>query len=310
MTSRHDGMLSPTAELTPQTTDQPAKQDDSKNEKAMTSGSTISHGRAATAPLQEQHPTQEREDKVRAQSLEYKMHLEKAKATSQPPPNKDTSTRATQNTPPIDPREAVATIGALRQQLYIAEQHILIYHNDATRHIADLENLIRTSWDRSGNLETNVNYLIGELHKANDYNTRLNQHALELRQEAETREEQHRAALQAANAKVKASSNRNPPAPPMLLPALPQNITNTLLEHNRASILKLRAEIRELKASKKQLQERLLTLGAVPALDGSTFLQSAGLPREVLDEWSQVLLQRDREIAGLRVMVEREREAR
>jgi hypothetical protein len=86
--------------------------------------------------------------------------------------------------------------------------------------------------------------------------------------------------------------------------------TKTLLEHNIASVVKLRAEIRELKASKKQLQERLLTLGAVPPLDGRTFLQSAGLPCEVLDEWSQVLLQRDREIAGLWVMVEREREAR
>lgn len=303
-------MLPPTPEMAPQTTDQPGKQDGSKNDKPMTSGPTMSHGRAATAPLQEQHPTQEREDKLRAQSLEYKTHLEKAKAASQPPPNKDASTRATQNTPPIDDRDAAATIAALRQQLYIAEHHILIYHNDATRHIAELEDLIRTSWDRSGNLETNVNYLIGELHKANDYNTRLNQHVLELRQEAATREEQHRAALQAANAKIKACSNRNPPAPPLPLPALPQNVTNTLLEHNRASILKLRAEIRELKASKKQLQERLLNLGAVPALDGSTFLQSAGLPREVLDEWSQVLLQRDREIAGLRVMVEREREAR
>jgi len=65
-----------------------------------------------------------------------------------------------------------------------------------------------------------------------------------------------------------------------------------------------------LKTTKKQLQERLLTLGAVPPLDGDTFLQSAGLPREVLDEWSQVLLQRDREIAGLKVMVESEREER
>ena len=45
-------------------------------------------------------------------------------------------------------------------------------------------------------------------------------------------------------------------------------------------------------------------------MDGAAFLQSANLPREVLDEWSQVLLQRDRGIAGLWVMVDREREAR
>lgn len=312
MASKFAGILSPTAEPAPKLTDQPAQNDNSKNN--MTTASE-SRDRAATAPPQDHHPMKEREDGLRAQSLEYKTHLEQAKDTSQPPSNKDSSTGVNPDTVPIDPRDAAATIAALRQNLYIAEQHILHFHNEASSRIFQLETLVRSSWDRSNGLEGNINYLTGELHKANDYNRNLNQHIIELRKEAETRETKHRAALQAANAKASASSSRTPsapPQPPMPLPAAMQNTNtlNTLLQHNRTSIVKLRAEVRALKASKKQLQERLLTLGAVPPLDGESFLQNAGLPREVLVEWSQVLLQRDREIAGLRVMVERERNER
>lgn len=316
MASKFAGILSPTAEPAPKLTGQPAQNDD-RNKMTAASASTMSHDRAATAPPQGQHSTKGHEHEIRAQSLEYKTHLEQAKDSSQPPSNNnDSSTGVNPDTVPIDPREAAATIAALRQNLYIAEQHILHFRNEASSHIFQLETLVRSSWDRSNGFEGTINYLIGELHKANDYNRNLNQHIIELRKEAETRETKHQAALQAANAKARASSSRTPsamPLPPALpLPAVMQdtNTLNTLLQHNRASILKLRAEVRELKASKKQLQERLLTLGAVPPLDGITFLQSAGLPREVLDEWSQVLLQRDREIAGLRVMVEREREER
>jgi hypothetical protein len=199
----------------------------------------------------------------------------------------------------------------------MAEQHILIYQNNTSHHISDLNNIIRTSWHRNRELEANINHLASEVHKANGYNNMLNQHVLELREEAATREAKHHAALQATDANAKAPASRTPPVmmppPPLPQPRAPpaaMQDTKTLLEHNIASVVKLRARIRELKASKKQLQERLLTLGAVPPLDGSTFLQSAGLPREVLDEWSQVLLQRDREIEGLWVMVERERDAR
>ena len=314
MASKFSGILSPTPEPATKLTVQPAPNDDS-NKMTATSASTISHGRAATAPPQDQHSTKEHENEIRAQSLEYKTHLEQAKDTSQlPSNNKVSSTSVNPDTVPIDPREAAATIAALRQNLYIAEQHILHFCNEASSHIFQLETLVRHSWDRNNGLEGNINYLTGELHKANDYNRNLNQHIIELRKEAETRKTKHQAALQAANAKARASSSRTPsamPPPPALpLPATMMqdtNALNTLLQHNRTSILKLRAEVRELKTTKKQLQERLLTLGAVPPLDGETFLQSAGLPREVLDEWSQVLLQRDREIAGLKVMVERER---
>ena len=312
MASRIGGMLSPSAVPTPQATDQPAQYDNSKNNMTTTSES---HNRAATAPPQD-HSLKDREDGLRVQSLEYKTHLEQAKDASQPPSdNKTTSISANANPSAIpidiDPRDAAATIAALRQNLYIAEQYILHSRNEASSHIFQLEHLIRNSWDRSNNFEANVNYLMNELHKANCYNQTLNQHIIELRKEAETRETKHQSALRAANAKARASSSRTPSAPPQ--PAVTQhtNTLNTLLQHNRASILKLRVEIRELKASKKQLQERLLTLGSVPPLDGTGFLlESAGLPKEVLDEWSQVLLQRDREIAGLKVMIERGGEER
>jgi hypothetical protein len=315
MASKFAGILSPRAEQSPQATDQPARKDDSKNNMTTTSEPTISHDRAVTAPPQE-HSTKRRKYEVRAQSLEHKTHLEHAKHAAQPPSNNDPSTSADPSTTPLDPRDAAATITALRQQLQMAEQHILTYQTNASHHISDLNNIIRTSWDRNRELEANINHLVGEVHKANGYNNMLNQHVLQLRKEAETNEAKHHAALQAANARAKASASRTPPAmpppprPAQRAPPAAMQDTKTLLEHNIASVVKLRAEIRELKASKKQLQERLLTLGSVPPLDGSTFLQSAGLPREVLDEWSQVLLQRDREIAGLWVMVEREREAR
>lgn len=320
MASKFAGILSPRAEQSPQATDQPARKDDSKNNMTTASEPTMSHDRAVTAPPQE-HPTKKREDEVRAPSLEYKTHLEQAKHASQPPSNNNNNnpgSSADPNTTPFDPRDATATITALRQQLQMAEQHILVYQNNASHHISDLNNILRTSWDRNRELEANINHLVGEVHKANGYNNMLNQHVLQLRKEAEANEAKHYAALQAANARTKASASRTPPTTMMPPPPPPQprappaamQDTKTLLEHNIASVVKLRAEIRELKASKKQLQERLLTLGAVPPLDGSAFPQSAGLPREVLDEWSQVLLQRDREIAGLWVMVEREREAR
>jgi hypothetical protein len=317
MASMYAGILSPKAEPAPRATDQPAQKDDSKNNKTTTSEPTMSHDRAVTAPPQERSAAKDRENESRAQSLEYKTHLEQAKHAAQPPSHNNPSTSANPNTTPFDPRDAVATITALRQQLQMAEQHILIYQNNASHHISDLNNIIRTSWDRNGQLEANINHLVGEVHKANGYNSTLNQHVLQLRKEAKINEAKHHAALQAVNAKAKASASRTPPVmmppPPPPQPRAPpaaMQDTKTLLEHNLASVVKLRAEVRELKTSKKQLQERLLTLGAVPPLEGSTFLQSAGLPREVLDEWSQVLLQRDKEIAGLWVMVEREREAR
>jgi hypothetical protein len=318
MASKFAGILLPRAEQSPQATGQPAGKDDSNNNMTTASEPTMSHDRAVTAPPQE-HPTKKREDEVRAQSLEYSTHLEQAKHAAQPPSNSNNNQGSSTypNTTPFDPRDTAATITALRQQLQMAEQHILVYQTNASHHISDL-NIIRTSWDRNRELEANINHLVGEVHKANGYNNMLNQHVLQLRKEAETNEAKHQAALQAANARAKASASRTPPTtmtppPPPPQPRAPpaaMQDTKTLLEHNIASVVKLRAEIRELKASKKQLQERLLTLGSVPPLDGSTFLQTAGLPREVLDEWSQVLLQRDREIAGLWVMVEREREAR
>ena len=146
MASKSAGILSPTAEPAPKLTGQPAQNDDS-NKMTAASASTMSHDRAATAPPQDQHSTKEHENEIRAQSLEYKTHLEQAKDTSQlPSNNKVSSTSVNPDTVPIDPREAAATIAALRQNLYIAEQHILHFRNEASSHIFQLETLVRSSW--------------------------------------------------------------------------------------------------------------------------------------------------------------------
>ena len=313
MASKLPSTLPPTAESAPQPTGQPAQKDDSKINMSTTSESTKSQNRAATAPPQEQYSTKEREDKFRAQSLGYPTHLEQARHPSQPPSNRHPShppsnrhpgDSATPATAPLD--DASATIMALRQEIYIAEQHIMSYRHQAGNHISQLEDIIRTSWDRSASLEANVNYLIGEVQKANTYNGALNDHVHGLLREAETREMQHRLALQAANAKASAASTRASAPPPL---AAMQD-SSTLLKHNRTTIRTLRAEIRDLKAGKKQLHDRVQELCSAPVVDGSAFFQNAGLPREVLDEWSQVLLGRERERAGLLVMYETEREAR
>jgi hypothetical protein len=86
--------------------------------------------------------------------------------------------------------------------------------------------------------------------------------------------------------------------------------TRTLLGHNRTTLRSLRTEIRTLKTANKQVQDRLLKLRSAPAVDARTVLQDPGVPREVLREWSEVLLEKDQEIAGLGVLLEREREAR
>lgn len=76
----------------------------------------------------------------------------------------------------------------------------------------------------------------------------------------------------------------------------------------------LRAEIRALKADKKDLQNRLLDLHS-PSSSASRDrellqMQNAGLTGKGLAEWADVLLERDREIEALKVLVEREREGR
>jgi hypothetical protein len=307
-------ILSPLAEPAPQTTWQPPQKDDNKNNMATTSASAMAGDRATTAPPQEPHPAKEHEDEFRAKSLEYKTQLEQAKpspSTSQLPTNNNISRSATPNAAPFDPRDANATIQALRQQLWISEQHTIYYRNEAGRHIYELEHLVRTTWERGAQLEANVTYLIGEVEKANAYNGTLNEHVLGLRQEAEIKEAQHRVALRSAKSKASArasvSSTRTPSARP---PPSASQDNDTLLGHNRATICSLRAEIRDLKASKKEVQDRLLELGSAPAVDGRAFFQNAGVPREVLNDWSQVLLGKDREVAALCVRLDREREAR
>jgi len=327
MANPFTGIHSTTPKTTPQVADQPALKDHDKNNTASTAELTMAFNRAATAPPQEPQPSKKRKLELRAKSVECKTSLEQPKSipsTSQTPSiNNTTNTNnnitgnATPNIIPTDPRDAAATILALQQQLYISEQHTLHYRREAGRHIQELENIIRGTWERTAQLETNVTFLIGEVEKANVYNGNLNEHVLALRRDAETREAKHRIALQSASSKASTSRSSSrtasallpPPSPPRPLPNALQD-SNTLLEHNRATIRTLRSEIRELKASKKELQDRLLELGSAPAVDGRAFIQNAGVPCEVMNEWSQVLLGRNREIAGLLVRIEREKEAR
>jgi hypothetical protein len=317
MANPFTGILSTVPETIPQVADQPAPKDHDKNNTTSTAEPTMAGDRAATAPPQEPQPSKKRKLELRAKSVECKTQLEQPKlvaSTSQAPSinnntNNSIAGDATPNIIPIDPRDAAATILTLQQQLYILEQHTLHYRREAGRHIQELENIIRGTWERTAQLETNVTFLIGEVEKANVYNGNLNEHVLALRRDAETREAKHRIALQSASkAPASRSSSRTasalppPPPPPRPLPNALQD-SNTLLEHNRATIRTLRSEVRDLKASKKELQDRLLELGSAPAVDGRAFFQNAGVSREVLNEWSQVLLGRDREIAGLLVRV-------
>lgn len=308
-------ILSPPVEPARPSIEQPAQGDHSKDDMTKTT-STMTFDQAATAPAEEPETPKAHEDDHAAES---RPQPEQTKAAphvyNQTTTNNTTTTPTNPTNPTPSPHDQALTIQALRQQLYIAEQHILYFRNEAGRHIWELEHLVRTTWDRSAQLEANVTYLVAELEKANAYNGSLSEHVRALRKDAESRETQYRATLQTAtkqqqqasspSSSSSASAPRKSAAPP-----LPMQDSSTLLGHNRTTIRSLRTEIRDLKASKNKLQKRLLELSSAPAVDGRAFLQRAGLPREVLSEWSQVLLGKDREIAGLRVIIERERAER
>lgn len=261
------------------------------------------------------------EHELRARVLELQTQLEQVQkefhASQQPDASKPREARSNANDT-HNPHDANLTITALRQQLYVSEQRTLHFRQQADQHVYELEHLVRTAWDRCHTLEGNLNYLIGELEKANGYNAALNEHVVRLRKEAELREREIQRrdaaalALHSNKAKESPSSsagcarNGNNKVAPIVPPG---KDTRTLLAHNQATIRTLCADIRALKAAKNLLEDRVLALGPAPAPDDmELFTRCAGLPREVLQEWSAVLLGRDREVASMAVKLERERE--
>jgi hypothetical protein len=299
----------------------------------------------ATPTSDDIHALRERENSLHAQSNEPKTRAiesrtqpsraSSARNSQQPDNGNKTSSTKNRNTGPskaptpvpstttAPSYDASITIQSLQQQLFIAEHHQTQIRYEAAQQFHQLQTVIRSTHDRATHLEANVHYLSAELEKANSYNATLNEHVRGLRADMEVKKVQHKAALKAAKAKAggsKAAGSSSarilaaPTATPAPTPAVTLSLndarTRTLLEHNRTTIRSLRTEIRTLKTANKQVQDRLLELRSAPAVDGRAVLQNSDMPGEVLREWSEVLLEKDRKIAGLGVLLEREREAR
>jgi hypothetical protein len=306
-------------------------------------GPTMARDPEATPTSDDIHALREREKSLHAQSNESKTRANdsrtqpsranSARNSQQPDSANNSNSTKNRNTGPSKapaPFTATAaaydasiTIQSLQQQLFIAEHHQTQIRYEAAQQFHQLQTVTRSTYDRATHLEANVHYLSAELEKANSYNATLNEHVRGLRADMEVKEVQHKAALKAAKAKAggsKAAGSSSarilaaPTATPAPTPAVtlsPNDArTRTLLEHNRTTIRSLRTEIRTLKTANKQVQDRLLELRSAPAVDGRAVLQNSDMPGEVLREWSEVLLEKDRKIAGLGVLLERETEAR
>jgi hypothetical protein len=294
--------------------------------------------------------SREREVELRAQSHEPETrasesrtqpsHASSARNSQQPDNIKNSSnlTKSRNATPSTAPgpstttattHDASITINALRQQIFVAEHHQIQFRYEAAQQVHRLDSLVRTTWDRATHLEANVHYLSAELEKANSYNATLNEHVRGLRKDMEVKDAQHKAALKAVKAKaggIRATAHSTaystagvlaaptaaptPAVVPVMTLSLNDARTRTLLEHNRTTLRSLRSEIRNLKTANKQVQDRLLELRSAPAVDARTVMQNRGVPMEVLREWSEVLLEKDREIAGLGFLLGSEGEAR
>jgi hypothetical protein len=192
--------------------------------------------------------------------------------------NKTSSTKTRNTTPTTAPApstttatayDANITIHSLRQQLFVAEHNQIQYRYEAAQHVHQLENLVRSTWDRATHLEANVHYLSAELEKANSYNATLNEHVRGLRKDMEIKEAQQKVALKAAKAKAGGSkaaisstarilATPTPAPTPAVTPAMTLSLndarTRTLLGHNRTTLRSLRTEIRTLKTANKQVQ--------------------------------------------------------
>jgi hypothetical protein len=315
------------------------------NNTSTTLAPTMAQDPEATPTLDDISSSRKRDADLRAQANESRTQTNKPKTqpsrassdrnSQQPEISNNSNNTKNRNTGPSKaPTPATApsydtsiTIQALQQQLFIAEHHQTQIRYEAAQQFHQLQTVIRSTYDRATHLEGNVHYLSAELEKANSYNATLNEHVRGLRADMEVREVQHKAALKAAKAKAAGSKGAaagsssarilaapTPTAAPIPTPAVTLSLndarTRTLLEHNRTTIRSLRTEIRTLKTANKQVQDRLLELRSEPDVDSRAVLQNSGVPGDVLREWSEVLLEKDREIAGLGVLLGREREAR
>jgi hypothetical protein len=313
------------------------------NNTSTTLTPTMAQDPEATPTLDDISSSRKRDADLRAQANESRTQPSRASSArsarnSQQPDNgnKTSSTNNRNKSPAPIPvpstttapsYDATITIQALQQQLFIAEHHQTQIRYEAAQQFHRLQTVIRSTYDRATHLEGNVHYLSAELEKANSYNTTLNEHVRALRADMEVKDAQHEAALKAAKAKaggskaaaagsssVRILAAPTPTAAPIPTPAVTLSLndarTRTLLEHNRTTIRSLRTEIRTLKTANKQVQDRLLELRSEPDVDSRAVLQNSGVPGDVLREWSEVLLEKDREIAGLGVLLGREREAR
>lgn len=270
----------------------------------------------AVSPLKEDPPSaKEAELETRAEELDYEPQLspmpDVLEPCQQPGTNTSNSASSASSTtnsrnPPLYPYPASITIQTLQQQLYTSEQDTLALRQQAGQHIHELEVLIHNTWQRSNALEANVSYLTAELEKANAYIVTAERDMRDLRMEAVKKEKQHCEAVEQAR-KTAAVSAVARVVPPM-------QDSNTLLEHNRTTIRVLRAEIRGLKEGKKGLQKQLIELGeGSGAMAGVRELPrwaEARVSGDVLEEWNEVLVGKERKIVGLQVMLEREREER
>lgn len=233
--------------------------------------------------------------------------------------------------------DANIRVQTLEQQIFVAERHIIQLHEHAGQREHGLIEHIQGLTQANATLDGNINYLINELEKANAVNQGLNRELQHLKRrtlsnlappppsQRGTAAQRQLAPSQQQQVSAASSAHPIPPAPRAQPPALtlqtqnlppaptsPLDDPTTMLIHAQTSLRSLRAEVRSLKTSKLALQDRLVHLANATQPDdvAADFLRGFGLPPHVVEKWFEVLRARDRKIAGLEALVEREREMR
>lgn len=278
----------------------------------------MAHNHLVDSLYREFESAKQREAELQAQVAKYKEQLKQSTTSSNSTP-KDTPSGIPDGRPSSSTKQpqkddnnstlydSGIQIQTLKQQLFVSEQNTIQFKNNVAQREHELGSQLQASWQQNAALHGNVNYLITELQKANAFNHDLH---MQLQTSHSEAEQKKRTPLNIANTNKAAGKQPVPIAPRP--PPAPLNDTATLLAHTQTTIRSLRTEIRTLKTSRTELQDRLLHLSKVGAPNdtASEFLRASGFPADVLQQWSEVLLGRDREIAWLKVEVEREREMR